>query len=71
METARTTLSASVEELRAGLLEVLTACPVEQCNPGNCRCIACASWIIPGGFSGSMPWTGLICNFWRLTIALA
>jgi len=36
METARTTLSTSVEELRASLLEVLTACPVEQCNPGTC-----------------------------------
>ena len=28
--------SSSVDDLRAGLLEILNACPVEQCNPPDC-----------------------------------
>lgn len=34
METSSPT--SSVEALRSGLLDILTACPADQCNPSDC-----------------------------------
>jgi hypothetical protein len=37
METTTTNSgTSSANEIRAGLLEVLSCCPVEQCNPSDC-----------------------------------